>query len=367
MRLTNVTGLPASWTMGFQRDGREMLVVIVKATYALPSSGREAQLAPDQVPLVEADQFAGAPGLSAPLYETDYAHRKPACDVSLVGSAYAPNGRPMTRTQVGMKVGSVLKVFTVVGPRVWRKGIANISATAPRPFESLPITYDCAFGGTDRTQEESGRTETFLHNPVGRGYWRHTDHIDGQPLPNTEETNRPVQKYNHEYAPMAFSPIGRNWLPRTKLAGTYDQQWIENTAPFWPDDFDERYFQAAPLGQTMPYPQGGEEVRLHNLTPDGRRAFRLPRRRMPMIFIPHNGHDVNRDGSLDTIVLEPDEQRFTLTWRVTLPLGRSVFDVKETIIGEMPRAWHRARQFPGKVYYRSLGELVKARRSRGTS
>jgi hypothetical protein len=246
---------------------------------------------------------------------------------------------------------------------VWTKTVVTVGATDPQRFESMPITYDVAFGGTDRTRADRGQTETYLANPVGRGYWRYTDHVDGQPLPNTEAAEEPIQKPTGQYAPKAFSPIGRNWMPRVKFVGTYDQEWIENTAPFWPDDFDEHYFQAAPPDQTMPYPQGSEEVALLNLTPDGRRVFRLPTRRMPMTFIPHRGRDVNRDASLDTIVLEPDRERFTVTWRVTLPLGRSVFDVKETVVGEMPAGWYRARKYPGKEYYPSLRALAKARQS----
>src|SRR5262245_1959937 len=103
MRFTNVTGLPASWTMGFQRDGREMLVVIVKATYSMPASNDEPALADEQVDLVQADRFTGEPGISAPVYETDYAHRKPLCDVLLIGSAYAPRERSVTRTTVQMR------------------------------------------------------------------------------------------------------------------------------------------------------------------------------------------------------------------------------------------------------------------------
>ena len=49
MRLTNVTGLPVSWTMGFQRDGREMLIVMAKATYSIPPTGQAAQLATEHV------------------------------------------------------------------------------------------------------------------------------------------------------------------------------------------------------------------------------------------------------------------------------------------------------------------------------
>lgn len=363
MRLTNVTGGPAAWTMGFRRDGRELLVVMAKATYVLPRDGEAPALAPEQVPLVEADVFTAEPGLSAPLYETDFAHTKPACDVLLIGRAYAPEGRRVTRTTVGLKVGSLVKEFAVVGSRAWRAVGVTVSAGDPQPFESLPITYDVAFGGTDRTREDEGQVKTFVANPVGAGYGATNRALNGKPLPNTEQIDRPVTTSDGNYVPMAFSPIGRNWTPRSKLTGTYDRQWMENTAPLWPADFDERYFQSAPADQIIPYPQGGEDVILRNLTPDGYRSFRLPSRRLPMTFIPHKGRDATREGLLDTIVIEPDHERFTLTWRVTLPLGKSVFDVKETVVGEMPSAWHRARLNPDKPYYRGLGEAVAALRA----
>src|SRR4051812_22960677 len=118
MRFSNELGLPAAWTMGFRRDGREMLVVVVKATYTLPAPGLEPALAEAQVPLVEADRYTGEPGLSAPLHETDFAHGKPACDVLLVGSAYAPRGRA-TQVEVGLQVGTFAKQFRVLGHRRW--------------------------------------------------------------------------------------------------------------------------------------------------------------------------------------------------------------------------------------------------------
>ena len=366
MRFTNETGLPAGWTMGFQRDGRELLVTVVKATYRLPPPGFEPELAAKQVPLVQGDQFSGEPGKSAPLLETDYAHRKPACDVLLLGHAHAPAGRRATRVRVGLKVGQLVKQFDVVGQRRWRRHAGVVVATQPEPFERIAISYDVAFGGTDRTEEaEHGRTDAYALNPVGVGYGRHAGWIDDRPLPCTEQIDRPVDDPAGDYAPMALSPIGRNWLLRRAYAGTYDQQWIETTAPLWPEDFDERYFQAAPPEQTIPFPQGGEPVVLRNLTADGERRFSLPLKPMPILFIPHRGRDAVRNAAIDTIVFEPDEERFTLTWRVALPLGKSVFEVKETVVGEMPSAWHRVRRSPGKTYYRNLAEAVSAHRKKG--
>jgi hypothetical protein len=365
MRFTNQTGLPASWTLGFQRDGRELLVTIVKATYRLPVSGCEPVLSSQQVPLVEADRFTGEPGMSAPMLETDYAHRKPACDVLLLGHAHAPPGQQATRVRVGLKVGQLVKQFDVVGERRWRRYAGVVVATRPEPFERIAITYDVAFGGTDRTEEaQYGRSDAYALNPVGVGYGRHAGWIDGHPLPRTEQIGHPVDEPTGKYEPMAFSPIGRNWLPRRSYAGTYDQTWIETTAPLWPEDFDERYFQAAPSEQRIPFPRGGEPVVLQNLTADGERRFSLPIKPMPILFIPHRGRDVVRNAEIDTIVFEPDEERFTMAWRVALPLGKSIFDVKETVIGDMSAAWHRARRSPGKTYYRSLAEAVNAHRSK---
>ena len=286
MHFVNSTGLPAQWTMGFEPDGREMLVVVVKATYSIPPSGARGVpwLADEQQPLVEADRFSGEPGFSAPLHETDFAHRKPACDVLLLGSAHAPHGRPVERLPVALKLGSLQKQFTVVGPRVSAQVLAVARASKPEHFQRLPLSYDYAFGGTDRTREAQDRqTDAYQPNPVGRGYWRDLKHIDGQPLPFTEASDQSVVDPAGRYVPMSFSPIGRNWTPRCAYAGTYDQHWLENTAPLWPADFDARYFQAAPADQIVPYLTGGEEVVLQHLTPEGHCTFRLPRRSMPII------------------------------------------------------------------------------------
>ncbi len=364
MILTNRCNLPGAWTMGFRRDGRELLIVIVKATFGMPAPGSTATLLEEQVPLVEADVFTGEPGFSAPRFETDFAHHKPACDVLLVGSAYAPAGQPVSRCSVSLHVGSMLKRFVVVGPRAWQKRLGLVKAGDPELFEHVALSYDLAWGGTDRTLEHEGRTYTYRANPAGQGYWRYTDNIEGQPLPQTEEVGRSVDSHRGNYVPQAFSPRGRNWQPRYEFAGTYDAKWLASRAPLWPDDFDERYFQAAPADQIIPYPVGGEPVELRNLTPDGHLAFALPSLHMPVTFIPHKGRDLTRQANIDTIVFEPDEGRFTMTWRNSLAMERSVFDIKEVIVGQMPETWHRARRFPGKPYYAGLGEAVRARRGR---
>jgi len=83
---------------------------------------------------------------------------------------------------------------------------------------------------------------------------------------------------------------------------------------------------------------------------------------MPVWFLPYQGKDTRIDAVLDSILIEPDHERFMLGWRAVLPMRRSCFDLKQIIAGEMSEAWQRARKYGNKPYYRGLGELVRARR-----
>jgi hypothetical protein len=363
MDFVNETNLEAGWTMGFDRDGRELIIVAIKATFVIPEQdGAEPVLAEKQVPLVEADQFTGEPGLSAPLYETDYAHRKPYCDVLVNGSAYSPHGRPTQRVTVGLSINGMSKSFDVVGNRVWRDGVLAPYPSQPEPFTVMPISYDVAFGGVDDSHPDPNKLKTFLANPVGRGYRPHLRDIDGLPLPNTEETGKPIKDPGGNYKPMSFGSIGRNWQPRVKYAGTYDQRWLDHTAPFWPDDFDYRYFQAAPPDQQIAFLKGGEEVVLTNLTSRGLMRFRLPKMECPVVFIPYRGREQQATSVLDTLLIEPNEQRISLTWRASVAMRHDCFEIRQILVGPQAREIRRARYRRRKKHYANLDEMIKAQR-----
>jgi len=352
MELINSTRMSAGYTIGLERSGRELLVAVVKGTFVIPGHGEPVRLADEQLPLVTADTFVGAPGLSAPLYEIDYAPTKPRCDVLLVGSAYAPHGRPVTRVEVGMRVGQIRKTFAVVGDRRWSLGRTGLAKTLASPFTVMPISYDRAFGGTDNRHEDPASHGAFTRNPTGRGFHKHlrSEWVDGSPLPNTEELGRVVDTPNSTaYAPMSFGPIGRGWEPRFRYAGTYDDRWLEQEFPFLPPDFDDQYYQAAPSDQQIAHPSRTEEITLSNLTPDGHVSFSLPLFDAPVHFFPKSGGREDGKLTLDTVVLEPDHQRFTLTWRSSRPLRRDIFELAQVFVGRKGREWWAARnavEFP---------------------
>jgi hypothetical protein len=364
MELLNATGMHAGYTMGMQPDGRELLVVIVKGTFGIPEQNDEPKLVEDQFPIIEADTFTGEPGLSAPIYESDYAPVKRRCDVLLAGSAYAPAGLASERVRVALRVGQMYKTFDVVGERQWSGDTFGVAATAPEPFTVKPISYDVAFGGMDNVNPDPGKHEAYVANPIGKGFYPRSNagQIVGRFLPNTEEPGRMVGDPRGSYKTMGFGPIGRSWYPRPEYAGTYDQNWIDNVFPFLPADFDERYYQCAPLDQQIDLLRGDEEVMLLNLTAQGQTTFRLPRIDVPVTFYLKNYDEKEVSAAGDTLIIEPDLGRFMIVWRASIPLRRNMFEVAQVIAGRMPRGWYRARKL-GKTYYPSLQELVNLRRA----
>ncbi|WP_213958115.1 DUF2169 domain-containing protein [Variovorax sp. dw_954] len=351
MELINATRMVAAYNMGLEPSGRELLVVVIKGTFRFPLADEPAghfALHEAQLPLVMADTFTGEPGLSAPVYEVDFAPRKPRCDILLLGSAYAPNGRPTTRVEAGLRVGNWSKALAVVGPRHWECGVANATASPPGVFLKQPISYDVAFGGTDLLHEDPCEHAAFMANPAGRGFHKHikVDWVEGRPLPATEEIGQGVRDPGGNYKPMAFGPVGRGWQPRSAFAGTYDDEWLEKHFPFLPPDFDERYYQAAPEDQQVPlehFKNGPVDVLLANLTPEGLTRFTIPHLVAPVTVFPKHGEREDYTAMLDTVVIEPDEQRFSLTWRIARPLKKNMFEIAQILVGKKGKEWWQQR------------------------
>ena len=354
MELINATRMTAGYTMGTEPSGRESLVVVIKGTFRLPRAGEAVSLHEQQLPLVMADTFTGAPGFSAPMHEVDFAPCKPRCEVLLLGSAHAPGGRAAARVPVGLRVGGMIKRFDVVGDRYWQAGATRIAPSTPQPFLRKAISYDVAFGGVDQRHDDPDQHGAYTQNPVGRGYHKHLtqEWVDGQPLPNTEEESQPVTRPDGTYRPQAFGPIGRGWDARRHFAGTYDDQWLTEQFPFLPQDFDEQYYQAAPRDQQLAAPAGGTEVAMLNLTPDGIRQFTLPAFEAPVHVFPKRGEREDLNAVLDTVVFEPDAEQFSISWRVRRPLRRNMFEIEQILVGKRGTEWWQRREevvFPVRV------------------
>lgn len=331
MYLENTTQFDANLTVSHDRTGRESVVVVTKATFELPSTG-PSLLAADQLPLLTADEFGPDPATDAPRFENDFTPFKPKCDVLVYGRAHSPHGEPVTTLGVGVLVGEWSKKLAVHGSRIWLKSAFGHRISDRRRFVTQDIGYDHAFGGTDPDANDPSRAATYEENPVGVGFYPNRRALEGLPLPNTAELGSVVEDWHTPHRPMALGPLGRNWLPRRTFAGTYDQRWLESRMPFLPDDFDNRYFQAAAPDQQIAYPRGGERVELVNLCPEGRISTTLPQLQVKVTFERKSGRFTHKVALLDTLLFLPDERRMCMTFRSHLVTERDMFEITRLVV-----------------------------------
>jgi len=362
MELVNTTPLVVGCTVGTDNHGLDHLLALAKATYHFDAAGT-VWLADVQRPLIGADEYSGDPGYSATVVESDYALLKPNCDVLLTGSAYTPVGRPASDVVVSLSVGKMRKSLRVTGHRTWQAGfLGKIEPGPPHPFVREPFSYDTAFGGIDDFHEDAQKHTSCRQNPVGVGYHKELEQnlMLDTPMPNTEEINDPIREPNGQYRPMAFGPLGRGWPQRMQYAGTYGAEWQENQFPFLPQDFDNRYFQAAPPDQQIPVIKGGERVELRNLTESCYCEFQLPRLGIEsVVFYLRTGEYLIVPFRVDTLHLFPDDGLFTLTARASVPFSDDPQTCSKVIFGRGSRGWVRALESGKRFVSREQKLMVR--------
>lgn len=331
-------------------DGQEVLVVMFSASFDALDGAPELRVSEDQMPVALWDIPFGDPANSSNRYEADIAPVKPCAEVLVNGSAHAPNGRPVTEMQVGARVGVVQKVLNVVGDRT--HDAAGYSA--PHPFRTMPIVYERAFGG----MLADGRLDR--RNPVGVGYHQalSADPAVRTQAPNITYPGEPCLSPSDRPKPAGFGPLGRGWLPRLPLAGTYDQAWIDTQWPLPPKDFDPLYNLSAPADQHLQQIRGGEQVTIIGMTPNGRWDFRLPRVVAPIQLI-YDDRVEQQSFKTDTVIIEPDLWRVTLKARLALVTRRNAPSLLQIAFGHVtPGFVLAARKRKQYIDPRGIGGLA---------
>ncbi|BET97598.1 DUF2169 family type VI secretion system accessory protein [Xenorhabdus taiwanensis] len=350
-------------------EDTEHHVVVMKIGYQLLPTGLgeySAELLPPP-PLCLQDEYRGVTNTSQVLQESDLAPFKPHCDVIVNGTAYAPEGKPCTefpvRLQVQSKHGQTLidKTLTITGEREFiRDAGGHWQLTAPKPFTSLLLDYRYAFGGeckiytndeasqrikdsdrltpAQRQQHPDGEKAPIAHatcetNPLGRGFiipwYAEAKSFTRYPAPRIIRSDAPftVEHFIAQlddtlspkipaYQPQGMGFIGRPWLPRRTLAGTYDDDWLAHRHPYLPKDFDFGYWNGAPADQQIDWPATDIAITLSGLTPDGELHIRLPGHRPFILLRMQNGILLPVPMRADTLILDSDAKTLYLTCRL---------------------------------------------------
>jgi hypothetical protein len=344
MHLENLTPYAATAVPTLTVAGDDLLLTVVAGRFLLPPAGkpshqppRRSEAQPD-VPLE--DVYWGQPDASSLRIEGQSAPVRLGTDVWIVGQAWTQKGRAAQRVDTALVIpGRINKGVAVFGDRVWTQGIGGITATAARPFVSMPLVYERAFGGAEKGDASVRAFET--RNPVGRGFQIRESDAIGEALPNLEDPRDLIRSWRDRPRPMCYGPIARSWQPRVRFGGTYDQKWLEELAPMWPPDLDPLFFQSAPQDQQVhPRLVGGEPVGLTGFAPDGDIQFVLPTCRLQLKSV-FEARVTWQLLHLDAVIIEPDAGAFTVIWRASTPLPDGPLDHDHAVLREL-FAWENS-------------------------
>ena len=187
----------------------------------------------------------------------DQGFPKPNGEMVITGSCFASKGQRVAASEVPVRIGNLQKRLLVFGNRHWRTG--GIPSD-PEPFSEMPITWANGFGGKE-----------FEQNPLGKGI-DPLNMPDGDIrtlLPNIEDPDHLIGSPKDRPRPAGFAPLDMMWPQRFKKCGTYDDRWLKERWPWFPDDLDPEFFNVAPADQfIVGFFRGDEEIEIRNMHPD---------------------------------------------------------------------------------------------------
>ena len=330
MRIKNARLFPTALAFGKTAEGAPFLSVIIKGTFKIPPhGGGPARAAAEQLPIFTADEPYDPEQPGGVLkFESDLVPFKPRTDVILVGHAYAPYGRPAKVVDVEIEVGALKKKLRVFGDRAWSFPSEQHDAipyiAGPAEFVKMPLTWDRAFGGIDKTAGIVGNRKPWCErNYLGKGFCgaRTVASINGTALPNIEDPDDLIRTWDSNPRPAGCGFFPRNSRPRADWWGTYDEKWKAERKPELPLDFRFDAYNGADLTlQGAPYLLGNEVVTLaHVMVGGGVTTFHLPRFQAHAAAI-QAGVPQEMPTNFDTLVLIPGRSLFYMVWRGTLAL-----------------------------------------------
>jgi hypothetical protein len=444
MEFLNSTPYPTLYYDSLDQFGALFHVVIVRQRFLLTPGGLvPAEL---QAPVRDTDEAFEDDCVHTIRQESDLSPYKPKCDVVVNAVAYAPTGTPSRRVQVRVLVESaepqrnadathnasgrggqgetpagrlsghggdtpgqhrrlIDKTLVVTGERqivkrsLVARGVASVlrlatlgivqlptwKVTSPKPFFSLPLRYEYAYGGENRVEVKPGNRNRqarsvgadncltpdqvqrhpaaaiegaavpLAHsiceqNPVGQGfattwYLQHGG-VKVMQAPRIEYPDEPFDTQAFALAvrsrlqprPAGFGILGRAWQPRRSLLGPIAEknQWEDSEFPTLPAEFDHRYWNSAPADQQCAHLRGDEFITLVNLTPAGAsqanrhanadtvQRFQLPGQAIYLALGDANGRVGAKTCALDTVYVDPEAATVDLVWRGTLSVDAAI-------------------------------------------
>lgn len=287
----------------FQVNGDNYLTLTIMSAFSFDDPGN----------LMDESDLWSAAGSALSNHDVlDMLMPKQTGEALAAGKFFNLSAQSVQAGSVRISVGSVDKTLHVFGDRYWIKKAGMASGISdPRSLPEMEITYANAFGGPGYKQ-----------NPLGKGMEEHGP-VDAIPLPNIEYPNQLIGSLSDRPEPAGLGPLGPDWQQRAGKLGTYDRKWLETRWPWFPEDMDWTYFNAAPQDQQMAgYFTGDEHVVIENMHPERSTiSTSLPALRMRcFVRQEENDDEIFKElgTRLDTVWLFPEYETGVVIWRGTL-------------------------------------------------
>lgn len=308
MDVVTLSPLQVSGLAWQPRQGAHALTVICKATYLLQPG--ESPLAPEQDAVNDQESHWNDDPTRSVYAPSDRVPFKARADVLLVGHAFAPGQQPVRSLMVRIVVGDVDKAIEVFCDR--RIRIQDHQLLEGQRFAKMPLRWERAAGGPETS------------NPAGARFDAPPDVYGMIAIPNLQPVGVYVGHPSDAFAPIGFGPVGARWPGRMeklghRAASFHEQGWEAGPLP---EGFDYGYFNAAPPDQQTGALRANERIVLENLHQEhARLVTSLPGVHPRATVERSSGAREEIALRADTLWIDTDRGRCTLTWRGQVALG----------------------------------------------
>jgi hypothetical protein len=300
MELTNLADVPGYLFRTVIDDTRLAAALIARVTYHINADGSLTKTA-DQPWILSSAPWDGPAGKMP----SDQVFHRGGVDLFIFGQAWAPRQRSTGAMLVKWELSSGFRSqIAVFGDRVWVRQGRQLVASTPRPFVSLPLSLDCAYGGKDVWD---GLEIPFPNNPNGKGFYLTPEQAVGKPLPNLEDPQRPIRNWNDQPDPvgMGLCPLG--FGPHVRESVRFNDLGVMV-------ELKPRFFNHAFPKMIAPQVVPGETVLLDGASPNGALRFRIPLLELQM-HLRVGQSELVRPLAIDQIGIEPEKNRVFITYR----------------------------------------------------
>ena len=306
MRLSNATPLSATIVRNAERDDRIRILGVAAVTADITPKG--LVLSEEQLPLETAPDSR---------HPNDVVFsRAGITSVCATGFAY-PTDAGDRQSVVRLRVGDKDLDIAVFGERRWRRGVDGApTPSRPEPIERVPMAWTHAYGGKVKrppSRLEVDGTEMILcgheasypHNTDGLGFALDRKDAIGEAMPQLEDPQRLVQRWDDYPEPVCFAPYPMSGGLRARFI--VDGTTIDKTR------IPDLHSRAAPRNTFAPI-EPGIRIALAGMSQPDALAFTVPDVGLS-IAVSVGDDRQSFDFALDAIDIDAEARQVRLLYR----------------------------------------------------